>query len=192
MLNTISPIDGRYRKYTEPLAEFFSEQAFIKYRVKVEIEYLNAFLKIVGQASETISLECSEADVERIKEIEKTTNHDLKAIEYWMGEKLPEVKNWIHFGITSEDANNIAYALMIRDAIQKVIIPKLDSIMNTLNTLRDSIPQYPMLARTHGQPASPTTFGKEMAVFTWRLNRQVEQLKSFKLLAKLNGATGNY
>lgn len=186
-LQAISPIDGRYRKHTEPLAEFFSEFAFMKYRILMEEEFLKVFKNI---KIKSLSVDFSEADAEEIKKIEQTTNHDLKAIEYWMKEKYKS--EWIHFGLTSEDASNIAYALMVRDALEKVIVPALDKISTALHSLSGLTTKCPMLARTHGQPASPTTFGKEMAVFTARLARQVGQLRQFKLLAKLNGATGNY
>lgn len=200
MLNSISSIDGRYRKHTEPLAEFFSEQAFMRYRVVVETEYLLALAQIPNfkiqitskSQIQNLGKNFSNEDAEEIKKIEQTTNHDFKAIEYWMGEKLPEYKNWIHFGLTSWDTTNIAYALMIRGALEKVIVPALDNIYNALRVLSGSTTKYAMLARTHGQPASPTTFGKEMAVFASRLGRQLDQLKGCKLTAKLNGATGNY
>ena len=196
MLDSISPIDGRYRKYTEPLAEFFSEEAFMRYRIFMEERYLAELLKIIKKPSKRIlelSKNFTSQDAKEIKKIEATTNHDFKAIEYWIKSKLPEnIKEYVHFGLTSEDATNIAYALMIRDALTKILIPKLEQILKTLRKLRGETSQYPMLARTHGQPASPTTFGKEMAVFATRLERQMKQLIPFKFTAKLNGATGNY
>lgn len=188
MLDSISPIDGRYRKYTEPLARFFSEEAFMRYRVVMETRYLEEFLKVIGKKSKKINLAFTEKDAQEIKKIEQKTNHDLKAIEYWMREKLdPKLANWIHFGLTSEDATNIAYGLMVSEALKEVIIPAIERIIKTL-------PKHntPMLARTHGQPASPTTFGKEMAIFAARLGRQLEQLKNWKAPGKLAGATGNY
>src|SRR3989344_2551046 len=189
----ISPIDGRYRKYTEPLAKFFSEFAFIKYRVLMESRYLELFLKTIGQKPKKIHLEVTDHDAEEIKKIEQTTNHDLKAIEYWMRSKLPKkLGNWIHFGLTSEDATNIAYGLMVTGALKEVLIPSLEKITKTLYDLRYTFRATPMLARTHGQPASPTTFGKEMAIFAARLERQLEQIKAWRAPGKLAGATGNY
>lgn len=191
MLDSISPIDGRYRKTTEPLARFFSERAFITYRVRMEEAYLVALgdvLKLKFKKFKPL-----EVDAEAIKKIENTTNHDLKAIEYWMREQLPkELGNWIHFGLTSQDATNVAQAMMIRDALNDVMIPLLEEIHSCLIALSQQYKGTPMMARTHGQPASPTTFGKEMAVFASRLERQLTQLKAHKLTAKLNGATGNY
>ncbi|MEK7583286.1 MAG: adenylosuccinate lyase [Patescibacteria group bacterium] len=203
MLDAISPIDGRYRNYTEPLVKFFSEEAFMKYRVHMEGEYLIALSQVQGiglrklTKTEIVGIrelakQFSAKDAEAIKEIEATTNHDLKAIEYWMKSKLKETTlanaiEWIHFGLTTWDATNIPYALMLQDALQEVLIPELEKIAASLK-----FKNVPMLARTHGQPASPTTFGKEMAVFRNRLQRQLEQLKQWKALAKLNGATGNY
>ncbi len=190
MLHVISPIDGRYQKTTQPLAEFFSEAGFIRYRVVMETKYLEALLVAIGKKGKKIKLEVTDKDLEAIKKIEATTNHDLKAIEYWMKSKLNT--EWLHFGLTSEDATNIAYALMITDALKMVLIPSLKKILNMLHASCSMFHDTPMLARTHGQPASPTTFGKEMAVFASRLERQLSQLKSWKVPAKLNGATGNY
>lgn len=207
-LETISPIDGRYRKYTEPLAKFFSEEAFMRYRVQMEGEYLIALSQVSGiglrKLSKTeivgireLAKQFSAKDAEAIKEIEATTNHDLKAIEYWMKSKLKEttLKNaseWIHFGLTSEDATNIAYGLMVTEAFGEVMIPSLEKISKTLHALSSTFKATPMLARTHGQPASPTTFGKEMAIFAARLDRQIKQIKAWKAPGKLAGATGNY
>ncbi|MEK7615807.1 MAG: adenylosuccinate lyase [Patescibacteria group bacterium] len=200
-LDSISPIDGRYRKYTEPLARFFSEEAFMRYRVQMEGEYLISLSEILKTKFEirnksqirNLAANFSNKDAEQIKKLEATTNHDFKAIEYWMREKLNlKLSNWIHFGLTSQDATNIAQALMLRDALQEVIVPALEEILSELRLLSTTHYALPMLARTHGQPASPTTFGKEMAVFVHRLERQVKQLRGFKLTAKLNGATGNY
>ncbi len=159
----------------------------------MEVRYLEAFLKVIGKKSKKIVLEVTEKDLQEIQKIEQTTNHDFKAIEYWMRSKLPkELENWIHFGLTSQDATNIAQALMITGALKEVIIPKLEEIHKCTIALAQQYKGTPMLARTHGQSASPTTFGKEMAVFASRLKRQLKQLKEHKLTSKLNGATGNY
>lgn len=198
MLDSISPIDGRYRKYTEPLAKYFSEEAFMRYRVKMETEYLISLgerlrFKSLKFKVRNLAENFSNRDAEKIKKIEQTTNHDFKAIEYWMRSKLPkELGSWIHFGLTSQDATNIAQAMMISGALKEVIIPFLQKIHNSLKSLCTTHYALPMLARTHGQPASPTTFGKEMAVFVGRLRRQLDQLKKHELTAKVNGATGNY
>ncbi len=195
MLDSISPIDGRYRKLTEPLARFFSEEAFMRYRVFMECEYLQVLSDVLKLKFKVPDLakHFSATDAQAIKKIEATTNHDLKAIEYWMREKLPEkFGNWIHFGLTSQDATNVAQALMIKAALEEVMLPSLEKILKELRVLSVKNKNVPMLARTHGQPASPTTFGKEMRVFVHRLERQFTQLKKCKLSAKLNGATGNY
>src|SRR3989344_1335081 len=180
MLSAISPIDGRYRKYTEPLAKFFSEFAFIQYRIVMESEYLIAIAKIPSikiqisnkhqEQIRNLAEKFSNKDAEEIKKIEQTTNHDLKAIEYWMRKKLPkELGNWIHFGLTSEDATNIAYGLMVSGSLDDVMVPALEKILHELQASSFKFKATAMLARTHGQPASPTTFGKEMAVFASRL-----------------------
>src|SRR3989344_202006 len=190
MLHVISPIDGRYAKLTEPLAKFFSEFAFMRHRILLEIKFLKAITK---KNVPDLAKNFSSKDAQEIKKIERTTNHDFKAIEYWIREKLPKrLGNWLHFGLTSQDATNIAYALMITDALKEVIIPALERILNVIRDTCYMFRDTPMLARTHGQPASPTTFGKEIAVFASRLQRQLKQLKSWKATSKLNGATGNY
>lgn len=189
--NAISPIDGRYRKITEPLAGYFSERAFIMYRVRMEEAYLAALGDVLQLKFKKIKP--LEVDAEAIKKIEQTTNHDLKAIEYWMKSKLPKnMGNWIHFGLTSEDATNIAYGLMTMGALHEVIIPALEKIFESLKFKSLKFKSVAMLARTHGQPASPTTFGKEMAVFSFRLARQLQALQKWRAPGKLNGATGNY
>lgn len=226
MLSSISPIDGRYRKTAEPLAEFFSEQALMKYRIIVEGEYLIAlsdflyspparggargggrFLRrLSGKEKKLIRslYNLSEQDAQIISDIEtkgykniKATDHDVKAVEYFVKDKLSKtslknVLEWVHFGLTSEDTNNISYALMLRDSLNKEILPKLQEIIKSLNHLVGQSKTLPMLARTHGQPASPTTFGKEFKVFAERINRQLNILKAQTIQAKLNGATGNY
>lgn len=214
-LEAISPIDGRYRKHTEPLAQYFSEQSLMYYRLRVEIDYLVAmsehpetdlrnfterelfFLKTLGSK---LSLE----DAKVIKKIEEEgyfnvprTNHDVKAVEYfikvWFEDTtLKDAKEWVHFALTSEDINNIAYGLMLSDSLNAVIIPTLEKLLQTLDDLACLFFKIPMLARTHEQPASPTTFGKEFRNFYARLKRQLDQLKAHEILVKLNDAVGNY
>lgn len=212
-LECISPIDGRYKRNTESLTEYFSEMALSKYRTIVEIEYFlflskqNLGLRPLNQEEikELKSLEeLSLQDAQIIKDIEvkgyknyKATNHDVKAIEYYLKDKLQESTlkkelEWVHFALTSEDINNIAYALMTSLATKNVIIPELENILKTLNDFANKHANTPILARTHGQPASPTTFGKEFKVFAHRLEKQFGQLKAHKLSIKLNSATGNY
>ncbi len=213
-LESISPIDGRYRRYTEPLTKFFSEQALMSYRLNIESQYLLALsthpqigVRTFTPKEHTLLLNLPNISVEDakiIKAIEtkgynniKPTNHDVKAIEYFMKEKLKETSlndslEWIHFALTSEDVNNISYALMLRDSLEQVLVPKITDVKNTIETFAHQYKDLPLLARTHGQPASPTTFGKEFKVFSSRLERQQEQLSQSTILAKLNGATGNY
>lgn len=213
MLTSISPIDGRYQKTASPLAKFFSEQALIRYRLIVEGEYLIALSELKLKLRKLSDKEkklvrsldnLSESDAKIISQIEtkgyksiKATDHDVKAVEYFMKEKLAHtslknVLEWVHFGLTSEDTNNLAYGLMLKNGLSTVIIPKLDKIIKSFNLLIKQSAKLPILARTHGQPASPTTFGKEFKVFAARLQRQLDLLRSMKILAKLNGATGNY
>ncbi len=211
-LEAISPIDGRYNKTANPLAKYFSEQGLMRYRVIVEGEYLIALsdAKLMRRLSpkekniirKLYSL--SNHDAQIISDIElkgykniKATDHDVKAVEYYLKDKLgstslKNVLEWIHFGLTSEDVNNLSYAMMLRDGTTNVIIPKIEKILKSLNQKVNQSKNVPMLARTHGQPASPTTFNKEFKVFYERINRQLNQLKSMSILAKLNGATGNY
>ncbi|MCE9548850.1 adenylosuccinate lyase [Candidatus Nomurabacteria bacterium] len=205
--SAINPLDGRYSEKTQPLTLYFSEQALMKYRIIMEGEYLIALsgtskthLKKISakEIAQIRSLyDLSVEDFKKIKEIEKSTNHDVKAVEYFLKEKLSETTlkdslEWVHFALTSEDTNNIAYALLLRDSLEKEIIPKLEEIISNLNKLAVKYKNLPMLARTHGQSASPTTFGKEMFVFVTRLQKRIEVLKNIKIEAKLNGATGNY
>ncbi len=207
-INPISPLDGRYFNKTRPLAEYFSEQALMKYRVMMEGEYLIALsasgktalrkftaaeIKMVRELYERFD----DASYEEIKKLEETTNHDMKAVEYFLKEKLAKTSlkdctEWLHFAITSEDTNNISYALILSDSLEKVIIPEISKIIKELNNLAKKYADLPMLARTHGQSASPTTFGKEMKVFVARLEKRLAGLQSIKIQAKLNGATGNY
>lgn len=213
-LNSISPIDGRYEKYTKDLIPFFSEAACTKYKIIVEGEYLIALSETKGLNLRKLSTkekaiirslyDLSESDASIINQIEttgykniKATNHDFKAIEYYMKDKLgktslKDILEFVHFGLTTWDATNIAYALMLSDSLTHVLIPEISKIVTTLNSLAKKYKGLAMLARTHGQPASPTTFGKEMRVFTARIEKRLEGLQSIKIDAKLNGATGNY
>lgn len=206
-LTTISPIDGRYRNKVENLANYFSEFALIKYRVMVEIEYfieltqlniqaLADFPKNKKEDLRAIYQNFSEKDASHIKEIEKITNHDVKAVEYFLKEKLEELgltkfEEFIHFGLTSQDINNTAVPISLRDAIYEEYIPILDELIHTLNDLSQDWKEIPMLARTHGQPASPTRLGKEIYVFVERLDIQKRQLLAVPFSAKFGGATGN-
>ncbi|WP_027419289.1 adenylosuccinate lyase [Crocinitomix catalasitica] len=206
-LTAISPIDGRYRSKVEKLANYFSEFALIKYRVTVEIEYfialtendikaLSDFPKDRIEALRRIYTDFTEADAEKIKDIEKTTNHDVKAVEYFIKDKLAALdldkyEEFIHFGLTSQDINNTAVPLSLRDAVHEEYIPLLDELIHTLNDLSQAWKEIPMLARTHGQPASPTRLGKEIFVFVERLDIQKRQLLAVPFSAKFGGATGN-
>ena len=188
-LNAISPIDGRYRSKTSTLAPFFSEEALIKYRVKVEIEYFNQLRNIY--------IQFTSVSAQKIKDIEKITNHDVKAVEYFIKEKfddlhLEKYKEFIHFGLTSQDINNTAVPLSINDAFDHVYYPEIASFLEKLRTLSKSWDAVPMLARTHGQPASPTRLGKEIQVFIERIEQQITQLQNIPYAAKFGGATGNY
>ena len=208
MLNAISPIDGRYRSKTDALAGFFSEESLIKYRVLVEIEYfialcelplpqLKGFDTALFKNLRTIYTDFSSKDAQAIKDIESITNHDVKAVEYFIKDKfdalqISEYKEFIHFGLTSQDINNTAIPLSIKDAISAVYIPEYNTLLNCLNGLVKEWSEIPLLARTHGQPASPTRLGKEIDVFVTRLNAQFEVLKSIPNAAKFGGATGNF
>lgn len=208
MLHAISPIDGRYHSKTKPLAAFFSEYALIRYRVEVEVHYFIALCEIplpqlsgvkgeVLAAIKQIAERFSEEDAKRIKDIERTTNHDVKAVEYFLKEKMlnideGKIKEFVHFGLTSQDVNNTAFPLMIKDALTKIIIPELVVLIQQIDGLAEKFKGIPMLARTHGQPASPTTLGKEFKVFHERLSDELSSLKSVRLKAKFGGATGNF
>lgn len=208
LLTAISPVDGRYRRVTDPLAAFFSEGALIKYRVKIEIEYFIALctlplpqLKALdpGRLDDIrgIFLDFSEADAQAVKDIEKITNHDVKAVEYFIKEKFDKLgltpyKEFIHFGLTSQDINNTALPAMLKDAWQEVVLPVLNEVTETLTSLARQWKSIPMLARTHGQPASPTSLGKELYVFVDRITGQLEQLSAVPFSAKFGGATGNF
>ena len=207
-LNAISPIDGRYRSKCSSLAPYFSEEALIKYRVQVEIEYFIALCEVpLPQLSgfdnslfddlRKIYTTFSSEDALAIKEIEKVTNHDVKAVEYFIKEKfdalqLQEFKEFIHFGLTSQDINNTAIPLSIKEAMNDVYVPQYQEIYNKLKELAEEWADIPMLARTHGQPASPTRLGKEIEVFVERLKEQFNLLNDIPSAAKFGGATGNY
>lgn len=207
-LNAISPIDGRYRDKVASLALFFSEEALIKYRVKVEVAYFIALCEIpLPQLADfngslfkdlrKIYTNFSTDDAQKIKDIEKITNHDVKAVEYFIKEKfdalqLDKYKEFIHFGLTSQDINNTAIPLSLKDAFEAVYEPELKLLLDKLNQLATDWAEIPMLARTHGQPASPTRLGKEIAVFVERIEQQLKQLKNIPFAAKFGGATGNY
>ena len=207
-LTAISPIDGRYRRVTKDLAQYFSEAALIKYRVKVEIEYFIALCEIpLPQLSEVsndlfpqlraIYENFTEADALAVKEIEKTTNHDVKAVEYFIKDKLTALGlsnslEFIHFGLTSQDINNTSVPLSLKDALTDVYIPLLEEVISCLKGFSQDWNEIPLLARTHGQPASPTTLGKEFYVFVERIQIQLKQLQSVPFSAKFGGATGNF
>lgn len=206
-LTAISPIDGRYRRQAEPLSAFFSEEALIRYRVRVEILYFLALAeelptlgsvltKVKPEQLHAIYKDFTLADAKRIKEIESITNHDVKAVEYFIKEKfdvlgLTEEKEFIHFGLTSQDINNTSFPLMQLEAIQSVYLPLLDELIATLRGYAEAWAEVPMLARTHGQPASPTRLGKEFMVFVYRLEQQRKALLAIPHTAKFGGATGN-
>lgn len=207
-LTAISPIDGRYRNKVEVLENYYSECALIRYRVKVEIEYFIALCNIplpqlagidkalfpqLRAIYENFSID----DAKRIKEIESITNHDVKAVEYFIKEKfdllnLDAYKEFIHFGLTSQDINNTSVPMLIRDSINEAYMPLLREMLNLLNTYAEEWKDIPMLAKTHGQPASPTRLGKEIKVFAYRLERQIELLKQVPVSGKFGGATGNF
>ena len=211
MLNTltaISPVDGRYRKATERLADYFSEQALIRYRIRVEVEYFIALCELplpqlsgvdraALEALRTLYTDFSPADAARVKEIEVTTNHDVKAIEYILKEKmdalgLAEFKEFVHFGLTSQDINNTAIPLSLKEGLAEVYRPALEELVAKLAAMADQWRDVPMLARTHGQPASPTTLGKEFRVYVERLEKQLAMLLAIPVPAKFGGATGNF
>lgn len=207
-ITAVSPVDGRYRASTEPLDQYFSEYALIKYRVLVEIEYFISLCTIPLPQLEDVDPARFEelrmiyedftvADALRIKEIERTTNHDVKAVEYFIKEKMEAmgfgtVKEFIHFGLTSQDINNTAVPYSIRDAAHNVYYPALERIVNKLKAMAKEWNNVPLLARTHGQPASPTKLGKEFLVYVERLEKQTEMLRQIPASAKFGGATGNF
>lgn len=207
-LNAISPIDGRYRKATKPLASYFSEEALMRYRVLVEIEYFIALCNAklpqlsgvdsaVFSKLQDIYLHFTTEDALQIKETEKTTNHDVKAVEYFIKDKfdalgLSAFKEFIHFGLTSQDINNTAIPLSVKEAFEKIYLPSLVALTAKLKELSIEWHDVPMLARTHGQPASPTRLGKEINVFTERIEEQLRLLLNIPFAAKFGGATGNF
>ena len=208
LLTAISPVDGRYRTKTQAYAAYFSEYALIRYRVQVEIEYFIALceipLKQLEQVPNSIFPKLrdiyktfSEPDALKVKNIESVTNHDVKAVEYFIKDKFDELglqafKEFIHFGLTSQDINNTAVPLSVKEALQKVYYPEMDEILKTLSRQVEEWRDVSMLAKTHGQPASPTRLGKEMMVFVNRINQQLSTLKEIPDSAKFGGATGNY
>lgn len=209
-LTAISPVDGRYRGKCARLADYFSEYALIRYRVKVEVEYFIAISAIglpqlpaltEAQIEDLRAIYNPEnftiADAQAVKDIEKVTNHDVKAVEYFLKEKfdalgLADRKEFIHFGLTSQDINNTSFPMMLRDAMHEVVIPAYSSLIDKLNELADEYRDIPMLAKTHGQPASPTTLGKEIGVFAYRLETQRDLLAGVPFSGKFGGATGNF
>lgn len=209
LLTAISPIDGRYRSKAEALADYFSEFALIKYRVLVEVEYFIALCELplpqlkgveisTFESLRSIYRNFSELDAQRIKDIESVTNHDVKAVEYFLKEEfdklggLDEYKEFIHFGLTSQDINNTSIPLSIKEALQQIYYPFVEELIEQLKTYAIEWSKIPMLAKTHGQPASPTRLGKEIMVFVYRLERQLAVLKACPVTAKFGGATGNY
>jgi adenylosuccinate lyase len=210
VLTAISPIDGRYRNKTQELAGYFSEYALIRYRVRVEIEYfitlcelplpqLENFDHKLFESLRDIYRHFTEQDAARVKEIEQTTNHDVKAVEYFIKEKIDalngfpvEAKEFIHFGLTSQDINNTSVPLSIKEALEQVYYPMVEELIEQLNDYAEQWKNVPMLAKTHGQPASPTRLGKEIMVFVYRLEEQLRGLKDIPVTAKFGGATGNY
>lgn len=207
-LTAVSPIDGRYHSKTESLAPYFSEYALIRYRVNVEVEYFIALCEIPLPQLEGVAPEMKEQlcdiyrnfsvdDAQRIKDIESVTNHDVKAVEYFLKEQfdalgLEQYKEFIHFGLTSQDINNTSVPMAVRDATERVFIPMLEDVIAWLNEHATEWYDIPMLAKTHGQPASPTRLGKEIKVFAYRLEEQLKQLKAVPVSGKFGGATGNF
>ena len=209
LLTAISPVDGRYREKTASLADYFSEYALIRYRVRVEVEYFIALCEIplpqlasvnpaIFARLRDIYLRFDEKQARRVKDIEAITNHDVKAVEYFLKEEFDAIggleayKEFIHFGLTSQDINNTAVPLSLKEALQNVYYPQVEALIAQLQTYAEQWKDVPMLAKTHGQPASPTRLGKEIKVFAYRLEEQLTLLKACKTTAKFGGATGNY
>ena len=209
LLTAISPIDGRYRGKTEPLADYFSEYALIRYRVRIEIEYFIALCelplpqlapldKTLFDRLRDIYLNFGENEARRVKAIEEVTNHDVKAVEYFIKEAFDQIggleayKEFVHFGLTSQDINNTSVPLSVKEALEHVFYPQVEALIAQLHAYADEWKDVPMLARTHGQPASPTRLGKEVMVFAYRLTEQLNLLKACKPTAKFGGATGNF
>ena len=208
-IKSLTPLDGRYQSITKPLGDFFSEWALMKYRIHVEIEWLIAmainpsfsevrtFTSVEVQLLRSVVTNFDEETAIKIKDIEKVTNHDVKAIEYFLretltGTSLEDVLEFIHFACTSEDINNLSYALMLRDGIHTVWLPAAEKLAAEVAEKAELLKDVSMLAHTHGQPASPTTMGKELAVFVYRWNRQLKQIRTLEYLGKFNGAVGNF
>ena len=208
-LTAVSPIDGRYRSKTESLADYFSEYALIRYRVRVEIEYfitlcelplpqLESFNSALFEQLRDIYRNFDEASAARVKEIESITNHDVKAVEYFIKEEfdkiggLDDYKEFIHFGLTSQDINNTSVPLSVKEALEEVFYPQVEELIAQLKEYAEAWKDVPMLAKTHGQPASPTRLGKEVEVYVYRLNEQLATLRNCKMTAKFGGATGNF
>ena len=208
-LTAVSPIDGRYRSKTECLADYFSEYALIRYRVRVEIEYfitlcelplpqLKSFNSALFEQLRDIYRNFDEASAARVKEIESITNHDVKAIEYFIKEEfdkiggLDDYKEFIHFGLTSQDINNTSVPLSVKEALEEVFYPQVEELIAQLKEYAEAWKDVPMLAKTHGQPASPTRLGKEVEVYVYRLSEQLATLRNCKMTAKFGGATGNF
>ena len=209
LLTAISPVDGRYRGKAEKLADYFSEYALIRYRVRVEVEYfitlcelplpqLASFDHALFPRLRAIYQQFDEAAATRIKEIEQVTNHDVKAVEYYLKEQFDQIggldayKEFIHFGLTSQDINNTSVPLSVKEALHDIMIPQVEELIAQLQAYAEEWKDVPMLAKTHGQPASPTRLGKEVMVFVYRLEEQLESLKACKMTAKFGGATGNF
>lgn len=209
LLTAISPIDGRYRSKTDALAKYFSEYALIRYRVRVEIEYfitlcelplpqLASFDAGLFESLRNIYRNFTEADAQRVKDIEKVTNHDVKAVEYFIKEEFDKIggldayKEFIHFGLTSQDINNTSVPLSVKEALDECYYPQIEELIAQLKEYAEEWANVPMLAKTHGQPASPTRLGKEVMVFVYRLERQLSLMKACPITAKFGGATGNY
>ena len=215
-LTAVTPIDGRYHEKTSPLSDYFSEFALIRYRVRVEIEYFIALCELplpqlegvphdVFPTLRSIYQDFTLQDAQRVKDIEKVTNHDVKAVEYFIKEKMDEnenlksqlsnlnsIKNFVHFGLTSQDINNTAVPLSVKEALNDVYVPLLEELIEQLHDYAQQWRNVPMLARTHGQPASPTRLGKEVMVYVYRLEEQLRALKETPITAKFGGATGNF
>ena len=210
VLTAVSPIDGRYRSKTQALAGYFSEYALIRYRVRVEIEYFIALCELplpqlegfdhsLFEPLRDIYRRFSKQDAQRVKDIEAVTNHDVKAVEYFIKEQIDvlggfpaEAMEFIHFGLTSQDINNTSVPLSVKEALEKVYCPMIEELIEQLNDYAEQWKQVPMLAKTHGQPASPTRLGKEVMVYVYRLEEQLRALKDTPVTAKFGGATGNY
>ncbi len=209
VLTAVSPIDGRYRNKTQALANYYSEYALIRYRIRVEIEYfitlcelplpqLKSFDHSLFERLRAIYLDFDEKSAQRVKDIEKVTNHDVKAVEYFIKEEFDKIggldayKEFIHFGLTSQDINNTSVPLLLKESLRDVFYPQVEELIGQLQQYADEWKDVPMLARTHGQPASPTRLGKEIMVYVYRLTEQLDTLKTAKITAKFGGATGNF